>query len=61
MYKEILRTINGVEIGGVISFLIFFIFFITMIVYLFTMKKDFREEMKQIPLDQTNKNADHVQ
>ena len=51
MYKEILRGIDGVEIGGTISFLIFFGFFLMLLVHTWRMKKDYVDEMKNVPLD----------
>ena len=51
MYKEILRSMEGVEVGAVVGFLIFFTFFLVMIIYLFTLKKSYRDDMKNIPLD----------
>ena len=51
MYKEILRTIDGVEIGATISFLIFFGFFLLLLVYTWRMRKEHIDEMKQLPLD----------
>lgn len=51
MYKEILRSMDGVDIGGSISFLIFFAFFLALLIYVWRMKKDYLEEMKQLPLD----------
>lgn len=52
MYKEVLRNINGIELGGIISFIIFFTFFLALIIYLIRMKKDHRDEMKNLPLDE---------
>lgn len=51
MYKDVLRSIEGIEMGSLFSFLLFFGFFLILIVYLIRMKKDFRDEMKNIPLD----------
>ncbi|MEZ5008780.1 MAG: hypothetical protein R2728_04205 [Chitinophagales bacterium] len=51
MYKEILRSIDGIEMGGVLAFSIFFIFFLVMIVYLIKMKKEYIREMENLPLD----------
>jgi len=51
MYKEILRSIEGVEIGGTIAFMIFFGFFLMLLVYTWKMSKEYRDEMKQLPLD----------
>lgn len=51
MYKEILRSMDGIAIGGTIGFLIFFAFFIGLLIYVFTMRKEHRDEMKKLPLD----------
>jgi len=44
-------TIDGVSIYPIISFLIFFIFFIVITYYVITMKKNYVDEVSQIPLD----------
>lgn len=54
MYKEILRNTEGMEIGAVISFVIFFSFFLMLLVYVFRMSKTHRDDMKNLPLDQSN-------
>ena len=51
-----LEKITGVDIFGLSSFMIFFIFFIVMGVYAWRADKKFIEIMKQIPLDGGEKN-----
>jgi hypothetical protein len=51
MYKEVLRSIDGVGIYPVMSFVIFGLFFIGMSVYVFAMKKTKVDDLKQIPLN----------
>lgn len=51
MYKEILRSIEGIEVWPVISLVIFFLFFTSTIWWLVTVDKGFIEEMKQKPLN----------
>ena len=51
MYKEILRGMTGVELAPLVSFVIFFSFFLILIVYVFMMKKDHVKEMESLPLD----------
>ncbi len=51
MYKEVLRSMEGVEISAIFSFLVFFGFFLGLIIYLIFLKKEYRDEMKQVPLD----------
>lgn len=54
--KFYLENETGVDIFGLISLLIFFIFFSALLVFVFKMNKTEAEEMKQIPLrdDQSN-------
>ena len=44
-------TIDGVSIYPIISFIIFFVFFIAIIYYVITMKKNYVDEVSHIPLD----------
>lgn len=50
MYKEILQSIEGVEIYPIISLIVFVIFFIVVTVWLIRMDKNYINEMKQLPL-----------
>lgn len=49
--KHYLESIAGVEIYPIISFLIFFIFFILVGVYVFLMSKKHVKEMASMPLN----------
>lgn len=51
MYKNILQNIDNVAIWPVISFVIFFIFFICLLWYVFTTDKKFISEMEKMPLE----------
>lgn len=51
MYKEVLRSAEGLEVGAIFSLLLFFGFFVALIIYLIRMKKGYRDDMKQVPLD----------
>lgn len=51
MYKNVLQTIENIEIWPVISFLIFFIFFLCLLLWVFTADKKFIEKMKRLPLE----------
>jgi hypothetical protein len=51
-----IEKITGVDIFGLTSFLIFFVFFIIMSVYAWRADKKFIDIMKQIPLDGGEKN-----
>ncbi|MEX1001604.1 MAG: CcoQ/FixQ family Cbb3-type cytochrome c oxidase assembly chaperone [Crocinitomicaceae bacterium] len=49
--KGHMASIDGIEWFPIISFIIFFSFFIGLIFYVITMKKKKVEEMKNIPLE----------
>lgn len=50
MYKDILRSIDHIEIWPVISFVIFFLFFLMLLWWTFTADKKFIAEMSEKPL-----------
>ncbi len=54
MYKEVLRSIEGVGIYPVISLVIFGSFFVGMLTYVVSMRKAHVNKMKNIPLDVQN-------
>lgn len=51
MYKNVLQSIDNIAIWPVISFVIFFLFFICLLWWVFTTDKKFIETMKSMPLD----------
>ena len=51
MYKNVLQSIENIEIWPVISFLIFFIFFLFFLWWVFTADKKFIEKMKMLPME----------
>lgn len=51
MYKNILQSIDNIAIWPMISFSIFFIFFLVLLWYVFTVDKGFIRKMKNMPLD----------
>ena len=53
MYKNILQTIENVEIWPIISLVIFFLFFIGVLVYVLRTDNEFIRKMKELPLDDT--------
>jgi cbb3-type cytochrome oxidase subunit 3 len=52
--KGHMESIEGIEIYPIISLLIFFLFFVGLFWWVFTAKKDYVEEVSQIPLDNDN-------
>lgn len=58
--KEHMATIDGIEIFPIISFLIFFIFFLGLFWWVFGYKKEKIDELNNIPFendDENNNNA----
>ena len=51
MYKNVLQSIDNIAIWPVISFVIFFLFFICLLWWVFTTDKKFIDKMKEMPLD----------
>lgn len=51
MYKEILQSIEGVEIYPIISLIVFVVFFVGITIWLIRMKKDYINKMKNLPLN----------
>ena len=48
MYKNVLQAIDGIEIYPLISFTIFFLFFLGLIVYVALMDKKYAQTMSSI-------------
>lgn len=55
MYKNVLQSIENIEIWPVVSFVIFFTFFLCLLLWVFTVDKKFIEKMKALPIDDTTK------
>jgi hypothetical protein len=51
MYKQILQSIQNVEIWPIISLVMFFVFFVGILVKVLLIKKKFIRKMENMPLD----------
>jgi hypothetical protein len=51
MYKNVLQSIENIQIWPVVSFVIFFVFFLCLLLWVFTTDKKFIDKMKSLPLD----------
>ena len=51
MYKQVLQSISGVDTYAVIALIMFFLFFLLILVWEFTLSKKYVSQMKNIPLD----------
>lgn len=54
MYKSVLQSIDGIEIYPIISFVIFFAFFMGLLAYVVVVKKEHIQSMKAMPLQNEN-------
>lgn len=50
--KHHMETIIGIEIFPIISFIIFFTFFITVLAYLIVQRKEYFDQLSMMPLDE---------
>jgi cytochrome c oxidase cbb3-type subunit 4 len=57
MYKEILQNIDNIQIWPVISFVIFFLFFIVLLWWTFSVDKGFIRQMSELPLEDGTPNS----
>ncbi|WP_421765111.1 CcoQ/FixQ family Cbb3-type cytochrome c oxidase assembly chaperone [Ekhidna sp.] len=58
--KHHMETIAGIEIYPVISFVIFFVFFIALTVYVFKVDKKLFNDISNIPLDSNDIDHDEA-
>lgn len=59
--KHYFENINGIEIYPIISLVLFFIVFTTMVIIVLKMPKDSIEEISNLPLENDSKINDHEQ
>lgn len=53
MYKDVLRSIEGIEIYPLISLAIFFLFFVGVGIWFFSADNDRLQRLARLPLDRT--------
>lgn len=51
MYKNVLQNIENIAIWPVISFVIFFLFFLCLLWWVFSVDKKFIDKMKGLPIE----------
>lgn len=56
MYKNILQNIDHIAVWPVISFVIFFIFFLCLVLWVITADKEVIEKMKSLPIEDAKQN-----
>lgn len=63
MYKNVLQNITNIEIWPLISFVIFFVFFLVLLWWVFTADKKFIAKMAAMPLadqEKSNEKNDYI-
>ena len=60
MYKNVLQNISNIEVWPIISFVIFFLFFLCLLWWVFTVDKKFITKMASMPIDEQD-NASPIQ
>jgi cytochrome c oxidase cbb3-type subunit IV len=61
MYKNILQSIENIEIWPVISFIIFFVFFMALLWWVITRDKEFIAKMKSMPIEESDAPDPHTE
>ena len=56
MFKHYFEQVHNVEIWPIISLTIFFIFFVSLILYIIKMDKNYVDEMSNLPIDESSDN-----
>ena len=52
MFKEVLQSIEGIDIYTIVSMIIFILFFIGMTIWLFKVDKKYIKQMSELPLEE---------
>ena len=54
MYKEILQSIEGVHIYPIISLMVFDVFFVSVLIWILKVDKNYIKKMENLPLESEN-------
>jgi hypothetical protein len=57
MYKNVLQSIDHIAIWPVVSFVIFFLFFICLLWWVFSVDKNFIRKMSELPIENDSMNS----
>lgn len=61
MYKNVLQQIDNVSIWPVVSFVIFFLFFLCLLLWVFSADRDLIHKMKNLPMDEAPTSTENQQ
>jgi len=56
MFKNILESVNGIEIYAISGLILFLVMFISVTVWIFKADKNYIRKMEQLPLDNNTEN-----
>jgi cytochrome c oxidase cbb3-type subunit IV len=56
MYKNVLQSIDNIAIWPIISFVIFFLFFLCLLWWVVTADKKLMKELSEMPMEPTRQN-----
>lgn len=59
MYKEVARNIPNIGVFPAISFVIFFLFFLGLLIWVLKVDKKLIEKIKNIPMDNNHQNTEY--
>ena len=59
MYKNVLQHIENIEIWPVISFVIFFIFFLCLLLWVFTTDNKLIDQLRHLPIEEAKTTGDN--
>ena len=60
MYKNVLQSIDNIAIWPIISFVIFFLFFLCLLWWVATVDKKLIKRMSDLPLDSESREENHT-
>ena len=60
MIRDLFNSAGGYDIFGVISTVIFLVFFVMVVLYAFSLKKKDMDEFSRLPLDNHENNSDEI-
>ncbi|MEI7726964.1 MAG: CcoQ/FixQ family Cbb3-type cytochrome c oxidase assembly chaperone [Bacteroidota bacterium] len=61
MLRDIFKSVGGIESYGLISMIIFLVFFALLLLHTFSLKKNDVEDFSRMPLDDFSKKSDDIQ
>lgn len=59
MYKEVARNIPNIGVFPAISFVIFFLFFLGLLIWVLKVDKRLIDKIKNIPMDNNHQNTEY--